>query len=104
MFLGVGSDNSRTYMFLIDVPFKGDQDHSNRSSIVHAFLIFFAYHRRFAYDFHFLKLFENLIVHTESMTPHETMHPVSMYRVCGVNDTACILKNSNLIRGPGRMF
>jgi hypothetical protein len=66
-------------MFLIDIPFKGCQGRSNRSSIVHA---------------------------------------VS-YFACGVNDTAYILKNSNifansnfifekalapLIRVPGRMF
>jgi hypothetical protein len=81
-------------MFLIDIPFKGCLGRSNRSSIVHAVsyfacgviddtacivyplsmtlthAFFFAYHRRFAYDFHFLKLFENFIVHAVSMTPH----------------------------------
>jgi hypothetical protein len=31
---------------------------------------FFSYHRCFAYDFHFLKLFENFCVHAVSMTPH----------------------------------
>jgi hypothetical protein len=30
----------------------------------------FAYHRRFAYDFHFSKLFENFTVHAVSMTLH----------------------------------
>jgi hypothetical protein len=29
-------DNSGTYMFLIDIPLRGGQDRSNRSSIVHA--------------------------------------------------------------------
>jgi hypothetical protein len=64
-------------MFLIDNPFQGCQGRSNRSSIVHAvsmtphaFLIFFAYHRCFAYDFHFSKLFEKFFVHAVSMTPH----------------------------------
>jgi hypothetical protein len=36
----------------------------------HAFSIFFAYHRCFAYDSHFPKLFENFVVHAVSMTPH----------------------------------
>jgi hypothetical protein len=52
-------------MFLIDIPFKGCQGRSNRSSIVHAvsyfvcvvndiacIFNFFAYHRCFSYDFH----------------------------------------------------
>jgi hypothetical protein len=79
-------------MFLIDIPFKGCQGRSNRSSIVHAvtffacgvndtaftmhavsltlnaFLILFAYHHCFAYDFHFSKLFEKFFVHAVSMT------------------------------------
>jgi hypothetical protein len=67
-------------MFLIDIPFKCCQ---GRSSIVHAvsyfacgindtacILNFFAYHRCFAYNLHFSKLFEKLFVHAESMTPH----------------------------------
>jgi hypothetical protein len=33
-------------------------------------LTFFAYHRCFAYDFHFSKLFENFVVNAVSMTPH----------------------------------
>jgi hypothetical protein len=72
-------------MLLIDIPFKGCQGRSNRSSIVHAVsyfacgindtactvhdismtphapwhvYFFFASHRCFAYDFHFLKLFK----------------------------------------------
>jgi hypothetical protein len=63
-------------MFLIDIPFKGCQGRSNHSSMVHAvsltphaFLTFFC-NRRFAYDFHFSKLLENIIVHAVSMTPH----------------------------------
>jgi hypothetical protein len=54
-------------MFLIDIPFKGCEGRSNRSSIVHAvsyfacIFNFFAYHRCFAYDFHFSKLFENFL-------------------------------------------
>jgi hypothetical protein len=79
-------------MFLIDIPFKGCQGRPNRSSIMHAvsyfacgvndtactvhvvsfkphaFLIFVANHRCFAYDFHFSKLLENLCVHAVSMT------------------------------------
>jgi hypothetical protein len=31
---------------------------------------FFAHHRCFAYDFNFLKLFENFFVHAMSVTPH----------------------------------
>jgi hypothetical protein len=65
-------------MFLIDIPFKDCQGRSNCSSIVHAMtlidtasiLMFFAYHRCFAYDFHFLKLFDKFFVHAFSMTPH----------------------------------
>jgi hypothetical protein len=97
--------HSGTYMLLIDIPFKGCQGRSNRSSIVHSvsyfawgvndtvcicacgvidtpcIFNFFAYHRCFAYDFHFLKLFEKFVVHAVSMTPH----------ACGINDTACIV-------------
>jgi hypothetical protein len=87
-------------MFLIDTPFKGCQGRLNRSSIVHAFLIFFAYQRCFAYDFNFSKLF------------------VNFYGSCGVNDPHAFLKNrissgiqiyiqkgfSLLFRGPGRCF
>jgi hypothetical protein len=74
-------------MFLIDIPFKDCQGCSNRSSIVHvvsltlnAFLIFFAYHCCFAYDFQFLKLFENFVVHAVSMIPHAlcSVNAVSM--------------------------
>jgi hypothetical protein len=85
-------------MFLIDIPFKGCQGRSNHSLIVHAvsyfacdvnytacavhavsltphaFLIFWEYHRCFAYDFHFSKLIENFLVHAcmhvVSMIPH----------------------------------
>jgi hypothetical protein len=56
-------------MFLIDIPSKSCQGRSNRSSIVHAFLIFLHTIAVF-YDFHFSKLFENLFVHEVSMTPH----------------------------------
>jgi hypothetical protein len=83
-------------MFLIDIPFKGCQGRSNRSSIVHAvsyfacgandiactvyavsltpqaFLNFFEYHRSFAYDFHFSKIVVQ-----------------KFYCACGANDTAC---------------
>jgi hypothetical protein len=72
-------------MFMIEILFKGCQGRSNCSSIVHAvsyfacgvndpectracdvndiacILIFFTYHRRFACDFHFSKLFENFL-------------------------------------------
>jgi hypothetical protein len=41
----------------------------------HAFFIFFAYHRRFANDFQFSKLFENFIVHAVSMTSHASCMP-----------------------------
>jgi hypothetical protein len=74
-------------MFLIDIPFKGCQGRSNRSSIVHAvsyiacgvndtacIFNFFAYHRCFAYDFHSSKLFEKFVC------------------ACGVNDTACTVR------------
>jgi hypothetical protein len=67
-------------MFLIDIPFKGCQGRSNRSSILHAvsyfaygfndtayIFNFFAYHRCFAYDFDFSKLFEQFFVHAVSM-------------------------------------
>jgi hypothetical protein len=81
-------------MFLIDIHFKSCQGRSNRSSIVHAVSIVFAYHRCFAYDFHFSKLFENLFVHAVSITPHNS----SQIRIH-------IRKGfSPLIRGPGRMF
>jgi hypothetical protein len=53
-------------MFLIDIPFKGCQGRSNRSSIVHA-VSYFAYHRCFAYDFNFSKLFEKNFVHADSL-------------------------------------
>jgi hypothetical protein len=33
-------------------------------------LHFFAYHRCFAFDFHFSKLFKKICVHAVSMTPH----------------------------------
>jgi hypothetical protein len=37
-FLGVGWGNSGTYMFLINIPFKGYQGRSNRTSMTqHAF-------------------------------------------------------------------
>jgi hypothetical protein len=36
IFFSVGLDNSGTYMFLIDIPFKVCQGRSNHSSIVHA--------------------------------------------------------------------
>jgi hypothetical protein len=35
----------------------------------HAFLIFFAKHRRFAYDFHFLKLFEFEFILEKAFAP-----------------------------------
>jgi hypothetical protein len=35
IFVVVGYDNSRTYTFLIDTPFKGCQGRTNRSSIVY---------------------------------------------------------------------
>jgi hypothetical protein len=44
----------------------------------HAFLIFFAYHRRFVHDFHFLKLFKNFSC------------------ACDVNDTACTVNAVSL--------
>jgi hypothetical protein len=58
-------------MFLIDIPFKGCQGRSNRSSIVHAV----------------------------SLTPHAPCMPCQrprMHLACYVNDTAFILKNSNI--------
>jgi hypothetical protein len=61
----------------IDIPFKGSQGRSNRSSTVHtmsltlhSFLNFFTWHRRFAHDFLFSKSFENYIVRAVSMTAH----------------------------------
>jgi hypothetical protein len=98
-------------MFLIDIIFKGCQGRSNRSSIVHvvsyfacgvidtacivhavsltphAFVILFAYHHCFAYDFNFSKLFYKCSMRC-------LLHP--KHRACSVNDTACILKNSNI--------
>jgi hypothetical protein len=82
-------------VWIVRRPCMRCQWHILLSMTPHAFLIFFfAYHRCFAYDFHFSKLLEN------------------------VNDTACISKNSNifansnlysksfspLIRSSGRMF
>jgi hypothetical protein len=60
-------------MFLIDIPFRSCQGRSNRSSIVHT-VSYFACHSCFAYDFDFSNFF----------------------CACSVNDTACILKNSNI--------
>jgi hypothetical protein len=76
-------------MFLIEIPFKGCQGRSNRSSIVHAVSyfacgvndtactvhavsltphVFLICLRTIAV--HFSKLFENFCVHAVSMTPH----------------------------------
>jgi hypothetical protein len=95
-------------MFLIDIPFKGYQGRSNRTSIVHA-----------------VSMTPHAHVHVVSMTPHATctVHAVSLtphvyliflhtiavlhmifsfrscskiFCACGVNDTAGILKNSNI--------
>jgi hypothetical protein len=98
-------------MFLIDIPFKGCQGRSNRSSILHAFLFVFAYHRCFAYDFHFSKLFEIFlcaygvndsacIVHAVSMTPHA-------FQKIRISSRIQIYIRKGfipLIRSPGRMF
>jgi hypothetical protein len=125
-------------MYLIDIPFNGCQGRSNRSSIVHAvsyfacsvndtacIFIFFAYHRCFAYDFHFFcacGVNETAsTMHVVSITLHAPCMRCQWYRMhraSGINDTACILKNlissririyirkgfSPLIRSPGRMF
>jgi hypothetical protein len=95
------------YMFLIDIPFKGCKGRPNRSSIVHAvsmtphaFLFFFVYHRCFAYDFHFTKLFEKFFCDAVSMTPHAFLKILLSSQIL-----IYIRKGfSPLIRSPGRMF
>jgi hypothetical protein len=129
-------------MFLIDIPFKGCQGRSNRSSILHAvsmtphayvhavsmtphayvhavsmtahaFFIFFAYHRCFAYNFHFSKLFETFFVHTVSMTQHAPCMRYQCHRMhhafkkirISLRIRIYIRKGCiPLIRSPGRMF
>jgi hypothetical protein len=115
-------------MFLIDIPFKGCQGRSNRSSIVHAvsmtphaFLIFL-------HIFTFRscsKIF--LCMQCQWHRMHRAWH--HMHHACGINDTICIVHAvlmtphafskirissririyirkgfSPLIRSPGRMF
>jgi hypothetical protein len=72
--------NLLAYRAVTAAIFQRCQGRSNRSSIVHEvsyFVIdtacifnFFAYHRCFAYDFHFSKAFENFSVYAVSMTPN----------------------------------
>jgi hypothetical protein len=59
-------------MFLIDIPFRGCQDRSNRSSIVHAVSYF-------ACGFN-----------DTACTVHAIVNDTACIRACGVNDTACI--------------
>jgi hypothetical protein len=55
-------------MFLIDIPFKGCQDRSNRSSIVHAVSYFAC-----------------------GVNDTACMHLTKNFRACGVIDTACTI-------------
>jgi hypothetical protein len=103
-------------MFLIDIPFKGCQGRSNRSSIVHAVsyfaygvndtacivhavsmthFYFFAYHCCFAYDFHFSKL-KHFLKCMRCHAPCMRYQWYRMHHACGINDTAWIFKNSNI--------
>jgi hypothetical protein len=66
-------------MFLIDIPFKGCQIRSNRSSIVHAVSHFACGVNDTA-----------CTVHAVSMTPHV------QYRAFGVVDTACMVHTVSL--------
>jgi hypothetical protein len=77
-------------MFLIDIPFKGCQGRSNRSSIVHAV----SYFACSVIDTACIFIFLHAIA---------VLHMIFTFRNCskifcasGVNDTACILKNSNI--------
>jgi hypothetical protein len=73
-------------MFLIDIPFKGCQGRSNRSSIEHAVSA--------------MVCKKNLKMHAVSMTPHaffkiRISSQIRIYMLKGF---------SPLIRSPGRMF
>jgi hypothetical protein len=99
-FLVVEEENSGTYMFLIDIPFKGCQGRSNRSSNVHAVSYFACGVNDTAYTVHVVSL-----MHAVSLTQHaffffciaspfcRWFSPFKVVRkfycACGVNDTTC---------------
>jgi hypothetical protein len=116
-FLVVGLENSGAYMFLIDIPFKGCQGHSNRSLIVHgvsylhavsmkphAFLIFLHTIAVLHMIFTFRRCYTNFL-YMLSLIPHARcmryqwyhMHTCMrgqwhrMHRAYFINDTACTM-------------
>jgi hypothetical protein len=83
-FLVVGEDNSGTYMFWIDIPFKGWQGRSNCSSIVHAVSYFACVHG--VDDTHA----QWIRCHWPRIYPCILCQWHCMHCACGVIDTACI--------------